>query len=109
MRILILSLVCLLTACQGSKNAIKHDDVRHLPALVVTKIEHGKDGYMAYLEDDDRAKYEMLVSKINMEKEYVVLSLGDIVKVDGTYMESYPIQILPKKIYIIKKGDQFDE
>jgi len=84
----------------GSFGEISNND---LPVLTVTKIENGKDGYMAHLEDGKNGKYTMLVSIPNLGDKYVELKVGDKIQAEGEYAESYPIQIFAKSIHIISK------
>ena len=74
-----------------------------LPVLTVTKIENGKDGYTAHLEDGKSGKYTMLVSIPNLGDKYVHLKVGDKIQAEGEYAESYPVQIFAKSIHIISK------
>ena len=83
----------------GSFNAWQNGD---LPVLTVTKIENGKDGYMAHLEDGKKGKYVMLVSIPNLGDKYVDLKIGDRIRAEGSYAESDPIQIFAKSIEIIR-------
>lgn len=71
--------------------------------LTVTKIENGKDGYMATLKNDKGNLYTTTISIPNLEDNYVRLNVGDKVKIAGEYAESDPVQIFAKKIKIIEK------
>ena len=41
----------------------------------------------------------MIVSIPNLGKDYVRLKVGDKVKVEGEYIDSFPTQIFAKKIH----------
>ena len=75
-----------------------------LPVLTVTKIENGKDGYTAYLNDEKNGKYTMVVSIPNLGDKYVDLKIGDKIQAEGEYAESYPIQIFAKSIRIVNSS-----
>ncbi|MFA8299339.1 MAG: hypothetical protein ACEPOV_04195 [Hyphomicrobiales bacterium] len=68
----------------------------------VVKIEYGKDGYMASLENGSSRKYIMLVSIVNLKDDYVSLKVGDKIQVEGQYEDETPVRIIPKKIIIIE-------
>ena len=118
MKTLLFSLLILLSACQTNKkvNDLDHtnEDKNHsemvetnssnLPILTVTSIENGKDGYMATLKDDKNGLYTCTISIPNLADNYVRLNIGDKVKINGEYAESYPVQIFAKKIHVIKKA-----
>ena len=102
MRAIFLSLFILIVSCKNSEKDHKNDEFLNMPILTVLKIENGKDGYTAFLEDEKKGNYTMLVSIPNLEDNYIRLEVGDKVKVIGEYAESDPVQIFPKKIAKVK-------
>ena len=72
---------------------------KNLPELTVTKVTPGKDGETIHLTDKDKKTYNMIVSIPNLEDNYINLKVGDKVKVEGEYIDSFPTQILAKKIH----------
>ncbi len=53
----------------------------------ITKIENGKDGYMATLQDDKNKTYIATISIVNLQKSggtYKKHDVGDTITVNGT-------------------------
>ncbi|WP_460219278.1 DUF4377 domain-containing protein [Psychroserpens sp. MEBiC05023] len=73
--------------------------IKNLPLLTVTKVIPGKDGETLHLVDKDKKAYNMVVSIPNLGDNYIHLKVDDQVKVEGDYIDSFPTQILAKKIH----------
>lgn len=78
---------------------IEKSTLKNLPKLIVNKVTSGKDGEAIELQDNNKKAYNMIVSIPNLGKNYVRLKVGDTVKVEGDYIDNFPTQILPTKIY----------
>ncbi|WP_299122040.1 hypothetical protein [uncultured Tenacibaculum sp.] len=91
-------LLVLLTAC----SSVKKEEASKLPLLTVTKIENGKDGYTATLEDKKGGLYTCTISIPNLEDNYVRVEIGEKVRIEGEYAESYPVQIFAKRIFKVE-------
>jgi hypothetical protein len=73
--------------------------LKNLPELTVIKVKNEKDGETIHLIDSENKTYNMIVSIPNLGKNYISLKVGDKVKVEGKYFDSFPTQIFVKKIY----------
>lgn len=89
---LVLVLLLLVSTC----NQVENKD--NLQVLTVVKVKPEKDGETVALKDEKGGKYTMIVSIPNLGENYIHLEVGDKVKVEGGYAESYPVQIFAKKI-----------
>ena len=78
---------------------IKRGTLNHLPELTVTKVIGEKDGETIHLVDQEKKAYNMIVSIPNLGDDYVTLKVGDKLKVEGEYIDSFPTQIFAKKIH----------
>ncbi|MCL7752141.1 hypothetical protein [Polaribacter sp. Z022] len=81
---------------------IERATFKKLPELTVTKVIGEKDGETIHLRDKDNKAYNMIVSIPNLGDNYISLKVGDRIKVEGDYIDSFPTQILTKKIYKLK-------
>ena len=81
---------------------IEKASLKNLPELTVTKVIPGKDGETLYLYDKDKKAYSMIVSIPNLGDNYIHLKVGDKVKVEGEYVDSFPTQILATKIHKVQ-------
>ncbi len=73
--------------------------LKNLPELTVTKVIGEKDGETIHLIDSKKKAYNMIVSIPNLGKDYIRLKVGDKLKVEGEYVDSFPTQIFVKKIH----------
>ena len=78
---------------------IEKASLENLPELTVIKVIGEKDGETIYLRDGKKRAYNMIVSIPNLGKNYISLKVGDKVKVEGEYIDSFPTQIFAKKIH----------
>ena len=78
---------------------IERAALKNVPELTVTKVIGEKDGETIHLTDSKNKAYNMIVSVPNLGKDYVRLKVGDKVKVEGEYIDSFPTQIFAKKIH----------
>ena len=78
---------------------IERAALKHLPLLTVTKVIGEKDGETIHLTDNDKKAYNMIVSIPNLGEDYVSLKVGDKIKVEGEYIDSFPTQVYAKKIH----------
>lgn len=75
---------------------------RNLPELIVTKVIGEKDGETIHLKDGENKVYNMILSIPNLGENYISLKMGDKVKIEGKYIDSFPTRIFPKKINKLK-------
>lgn len=110
-------ILCCVFACQPSKHKSKNQtttsitsseelpvtdvNIETYETLIVTDIQHGKDGYTAHLKDSNNGLYICTISIPNLGDQYKDLKIGDRVKIAGNYAESHPVQIFPKRILIL--------
>ncbi|MBA6157326.1 DUF4377 domain-containing protein [Tenacibaculum sp. S7007] len=78
---------------------IERTALKNLPKLTVTKVIGEKDGETIHLIDSEKKAYNMIVSIPNLGKDYIRLKVGDRLKVEGEYVDSFPTQIFVKKIH----------
>lgn len=78
---------------------VEKAEQKDLLELTVTKVIGEKDGETIHLRDKENKAYKMIVSIPNLGDNYISLKVGDRVKVEGEYIDSFPTQILAKKIY----------
>lgn len=81
---------------------IESDALKNLPELTVTKVKGEKDGETIHLRDNRNRAYTMIVSIPNLGKNYINLKVGEKIKVEGEYIDSFPTQIFAKKIHKLK-------
>lgn len=79
--------------------------LKKLPELTVTKVIGEKDGETVHLTDGKNNAYTMIVSIPNLGNGYVRLKVGDKVKVEGEYIDSFPTQIFAKTIYKLNNNE----
>ena len=92
--LIVLLAVVTFTSC----SSVKNDNASEYPILTVVKIQNGKDGYTATLEDSKKGLYECTISIPNLGDNYVRLEVGDKARIEGEYAESYPVQIFVKRV-----------
>ena len=81
---------------------IESTALKGLPELIVTEVKGEKDGETIHLRDNENRAYTMIVSIPNLEENYVSLEVGDKIKVEGEYIDSFPTQIFAEKIHEVK-------
>lgn len=82
---------------------IEKSSFKKLPELTVTKINDEKDGETIQLIDNKKITYTMIVSIPNLGDDYVNLKVGNKIKVEGEYIDSFPTQIFAKKIHLLNE------
>lgn len=104
MKKIVFLLLFIITSCNSSKNNASNakDVLPNQPLLTVIKIQNGKDGYTATLQDSKKGLYICTISIPNLEDNYVNLEVNDKVKIAGDYLESDPVQIIAKRIVKIE-------
>lgn len=86
---LVMSCTVLLNACSVTKGY----------QGTVQKIEMGKDGYTAYLQDQSGKSFDAVFSIPRMEKGYRLLKVGEQVKIQGdTIHFDNRVRVLAKSV-----------
>lgn len=81
------------TATNASGDDSNPDQLNGLPVLTVERIETGDDGETVYLSDTVGGEYVAVISIVNLEDNYVALTVGDQVTISADYAESFPVQL----------------
>ncbi len=106
MKNVFIMLLVVFTACNSAKSkkeeSISNENMSEYKTLTVTKVIGEKDGETVHLKDSEKKAYTMIVSIPNLGENYVRLEVGDKIKVEGDYIDSFPTQIFAKKIYKLK-------
>lgn len=89
-----------IAGCQGisASQAEKMPMLNALPLLVVKSTQPTAKGYQAMLKGDDNTAYRAAVNKTDV-KNYVKISSGDRVKIDGDYVGENPVEIKAIQVY----------
>lgn len=101
--IIIAAMSVMLMACQtiSASKAASMPMLAALPLLTVKTVHPNASGYTAELLSESNETYLVMVNQSTV-KDYVRLSAGDRVKVDGDYADENPVKITAIQVFKIR-------